>query len=96
MTTKDETGVEPDLAIRCAVDGVVRQDSRTCDLVFKPVELVAYLSHILTLEPGDLVFTGTRGGVGQAMVAPVFLQEGQTVTSSIEGVGELVNTCRAW
>jgi acylpyruvate hydrolase len=73
MTTKDETGVEPDLAIRCAVDGVVRQDSRTSDLVFKPVELVAYLSHILTLEPGDLVFTGTPAGVGQAMVPPVFL-----------------------
>ena len=96
MTTTDETGVEPDLAIRCAVDGVVRQDSRPSDLVFKPVELVAYLSHIITLEPGDLIFTGTPGGVGQAMAPPVFLQEGQTVTSSIEGVGELVNTCRAW
>ena len=96
MTTTDETGVEPDLAIRCAVDGVVRQDSRPSDLVFKPVDLVAYLSHIITLEPGDLVFTGTPGGVGQAMAPPVFLLEGETVTSSIEGVGELVNTCRAW
>ncbi len=95
MTTADETGVEPDLAIRCAVDGVMRQDSRTSDLVFKPVELVAYLSHILTLEPGDLIFTGTPGGVGQALVPPVFLEEGQTVTSSIERIGELVNICRA-
>jgi acylpyruvate hydrolase len=96
MTTTDETGTEPDLAIRCAVDGVVRQDSRTSDLVFKPVDLVAYLSRILTLEPGDLIFTGTPAGVGQALVPPVFLQAGQTVTSSIEGIGELVNTCRAW
>jgi acylpyruvate hydrolase len=96
MTTTDETGVEPDLAIQCAVDGLLRQDSRTSDLVFKPVELVAYISHILTLEPGDLIFTGTPGGVGQAMLPPVFLEEGQTVTSTIERIGRLVNTCRAW
>ena len=68
MTTADETGVEPDLAIRCAVDGVMRQDSRTSDLVFKPVELVAYLSHILTLEPGRSHLHGDpwrgRPGVG--------------------------------
>jgi acylpyruvate hydrolase len=95
MTTTDETGVEPDLAIRCAVDGVVRQDSRTSDLLFKPVEVVAYISQIITLEPGDLIFTGTPGGVGQALVPPVFLHEGQTVTSTIEGVGELVNPCKA-
>jgi acylpyruvate hydrolase len=96
MTTTDETGVEPDLAIRCAVDGVVRQDSRTSDLLFKPVQLVAYISQVITLEPGDLIFTGTPGGVGQALVPPVFLKEGQTVTSSIEGIGELVNKCQAW
>jgi acylpyruvate hydrolase len=96
MTTTDETGIEPDLAIQCAVDGLLRQESRTSDLVFKPVELVMYISQILTLEPGDLIFTGTPGGVGQAMVPPVFLEEGQTVTSSIEGIGRLVNTCRAW
>jgi acylpyruvate hydrolase len=95
MTTTDETGVEPDLAIRCAVDGVVRQDSRTSDLLFKPVEVVAYISQIITLEPGDLIFTGTPGGVGQALVPPVFLHEGQTVTSTIEGIGELVNPCKA-
>jgi len=96
MTTTDETGAQPDLAISCAVDGVVRQDSRTSDLLFKPVELVAYISQFITLDPGDLIFTGTPGGVGQAMSPPVFLQEGQTVTSTIEGIGELVNTCKAW
>lgn len=74
----------------------VRQDSSPSDPVFKPAQLVSYLSHIITLEPGDLIFTGTPGGVAQAMPTPVFLQEGQTVESSIEGVGELVNTCRAW
>ena len=95
LTTTDVTGVEPDLAISCAVDGVVRQDSRTSDLLFKPVELVVYLSQIITLDPGDLIFTGTPGGVGQGMVPPVFLEAGQTVTSSIEAIGSLVNPCRA-
>jgi acylpyruvate hydrolase len=96
MTTTDEIGVQPDLAIRCAVDGVLRQDSRTSDLLFKPVELVAYISQFITLDPGDLIFTGTPSGVGLALSPPVFLQEGQTVTSTIEGIGELVNTCKAW
>ncbi len=96
MTTTDEIGAQPDLPIRCAVDGVVRQDSRTSDLLFKPAEVVAYISQIITLDPGDLIFTGTPGGVGQALVPPVFLHEGQAVTSTIEGIGELVNTCKAW
>ena len=95
MTTTDVTGVEPDLAISCAVDGVVRQDSRTSDLLFKPVELVMYLSRVITLDPGDLIFTGTPNGVGQGMVPPVFLEPGQTVTSSIEAIGTLVNRCSA-
>jgi acylpyruvate hydrolase len=95
MTTTDVTGVEPDLAISCAVDGVVRQDSRTSDLLFKPVELVMYLSRVITLDPGDLIFTGTPNGVGQGMVPPVFLEPGQTVTSSIEAIGSLVNRCSA-
>ena len=59
MTTTDETGVEPDLAIRCAVDGVVRQDSRPSDLVFKPVDLVAYLSHI-TASSREISFSPGR------------------------------------
>jgi len=95
MTTADVTGAEPDLAISCTVDGAVRQNSRTSDLLFKPVELVMYLSQIITLDPGDLIFTGTPGGVGQGMVPPVFLEAGQTVTSSIESIGSLVNRCRA-
>ena len=59
------------------------------------MELVAYLSHIITLEPGDLIFTGTPAGVGLGMVPPVFLKDGQTVTSTIESIGTLVNRCRA-
>jgi acylpyruvate hydrolase len=95
LTTVDATGPEPDLAITCSVDGQERQASRTSDLLFKPVDLVCYLSDIVTLEPGDLIFTGTPGGVGQGMKPPVFLSDGQTVVSTIEGIGSLQNTCRA-
>ncbi len=95
MTTVDVVGPEPDLAITCAVDTIVRQSSRTSDMLFKPVQVVEYLSHIVTLEPGDLIFTGTPGGVGQGMMPPLFLSPGQVVTSSIEAIGSLVNPCRA-
>lgn len=95
LVTVDETGLAPDLAIGCAVDGEVRQDSRTGDLVFKPVELVSYISEITTLRPGDLIFTGTPAGVGHGRVPPVYLAEGQTVTTTIEGLGTLVNRCIA-
>lgn len=95
MTTADVVGHEPDLAINCSVDGDLRQSSRTSDMLFKPVELVQYLSRVISLEPGDLVFTGTPGGVGQGMAPAVFLRPGQVVTSSIESIGSLVNPCRA-
>jgi 2,4-diketo-3-deoxy-L-fuconate hydrolase len=80
-----------DLHITCAVDGEVRQDDTTANLVFPVAELVAYLSSVLTLYPGDLIFTGTPAGVG----APTgnFLRPGQTVHTSIAGVGSLVNRC---
>ncbi len=95
VTTDDVGGADPDLAIRCEVDGVVRQDARTADLVFSPAELVAYASEIVTLEPGDLLLTGTPAGVGHGMRPPVYLRPGQVVTTAIEGIGELVNPCRA-
>jgi acylpyruvate hydrolase len=95
VTPGDVGGVAPDLAIRCEVDGVVRQQSRTGELVFSPVDLVAYASQIVTLRPGDLLLTGTPGGVGHAHRPPVYLQSGQTVRTTIEGIGELVNACKA-
>jgi acylpyruvate hydrolase len=96
LVTPDEVhGVEPDLEIRCEIDGVVRQASRTSELVFSPVDLVAYVSHVVTLEPGDLLLTGTPAGVGHGMRPPVYLEPGQTVRTVIEGLGELRNTCRA-
>ncbi len=94
LVTPDEVGgTRPDLEVRCEVDGELRQHNRTAHLVFDPVAIVRYVSDIVTLRPGDLVLTGTPGGVGHAMDPPVYLAPGQTVRTSIEGVGELVNEC---
>jgi acylpyruvate hydrolase len=96
LVTPDELGgAAPDLELRCEVDGVERQRSRTSQLVFGPAAIVAYVSTVVTLRPGDLVLTGTPGGVGSAMEPPVFLAPGQVVRTSIEGIGELVNRCVA-
>ena len=82
-----------DLALTCELDGEVMQDSRTSDLIFSVPELVAYLSAICTLEPGDLIFTGTPSGVGAARRRPRFLRPGEVVTSTIEGLGTIRNRC---
>lgn len=80
--------------ISCEVNGEVVQASTTADLVIDPVAIVAYCSQILTLEPGDVIATGTPGGVGMGRTPPRFLQDGDVVVTRIEGVGELRNTCR--
>ena len=92
LVTADEVGgPEPDLLLRVTVDDEVVQEARTGDLLFKPVYTVSYVSTIVTLKPGDLIFTGTPGGVGAARQPPRFLRPGEVVRTSIEGVGELVN-----
>jgi 2-keto-4-pentenoate hydratase/2-oxohepta-3-ene-1,7-dioic acid hydratase in catechol pathway len=80
-----------DLAVECTVNGEVRQSDRTANLIFSVAELVSYLSGVLTLRPGDLIFTGTPAGVG----APTrtFLRPGDTVVTTIEGLGSLTMTC---
>jgi acylpyruvate hydrolase len=94
VVTPDEVGgTAPDLELTCEVDGVMRQHSRTSQLIFGPAHVVAYLSDVVTLRPGDLVLTGTPGGVGNAMDPPVFLQAGQVVRTAIDGIGELLNEC---
>ena len=96
LVTPEELGtIEPDLEIGCEVDGVVRQAARTSELVFSPVDLVVYASQFVTLEPGDLVLTGTPAGVGHGMRPPVYLEPGQVVTTVIGHIGELRNHCRA-
>ncbi len=93
LVTGDEVGNAADLDIRCEVDGVVMQQSRTSDLLFSPADIAAYASQVITLQPGDLLLTGTPGGVGNARQPPVYLQPGQTMRSIIEGLGECVNRC---
>jgi ureidoglycolate lyase len=80
-----------DLYIRCTVNGEPRQDSRTKHLIFKCADQIAYLSQVMTLEAGDLIFTGTPGGVGAAMKPPKWLVPGDKVRVEIEGIGAIEN-----
>ncbi|MGH2574026.1 MAG: fumarylacetoacetate hydrolase family protein [Actinomycetota bacterium] len=95
MVSPDEVDGGTDLSIRCEVDDEVRQEASTADLLFRPAEIVAYVSTIVTLVPGDLIATGTPAGVGAARHPPLFLRPGQVVRTAIEGIGELVNECVA-
>lgn len=91
------TGDDPatPYAISCTVDGETVQQSTTGDLVFDPAALVAYVSTVVTLVPGDLIATGTPGGVGHARTPPRYLSDGAVLVTRVEGVGECRNTCRA-
>ena len=93
LVTGDEIGDAADLEVRCEVDGAVMQQSRTSDLLFGPAAIAAYASQAITLLPGDLLLTGTPGGVGDARKPPVYLQPGQTLRTVVEGLGECVNQC---
>jgi acylpyruvate hydrolase len=97
LVTPDETGAVPgpEQRIGCTVDGEVMQDSTTADLLFDVPALVSYLSTIITLLPGDVIATGTPSGVGAGRKPPRFLADGELVVTTISGVGELSNRCRA-
>jgi acylpyruvate hydrolase len=79
------------LDITCRVDGETRQSSNTADLLFTPADLIAYVSEIVTLLPGDLIMTGTPGGVGAGRDPKLWLRPGQVLTTEIEGIGTLRN-----
>ena len=90
LVTRDE--VDPgDLGIRTFVNNELKQQSSTKHLIFPVPELVEYLSSAFTLEPGDVVFTGTPAGVGMARKPPEFLKAGDTVRVEIDGLGILEN-----
>ena len=84
-----------DLAISCEINGEIVQASRTDDMIFAVPEVVAHLSSVCTLEPGDVVFTGTPAGVGVARTPPRFLAPGDEVVSRVEDLGEMRNRCEA-
>ena len=104
LVTPDELpgGVRPALPLTAAVDDETVQKADTSDLVFDPVALVRYVSVIMTLRPGDVIATGTPGGVGHARKPPRYLAAGMTLTTEIEGIGRLENavqgavTARRW
>ena len=91
LVTSDEVGDAGKLRIQLRINGKTMQDSTTAQLIFSVAELVAYLSGVCTLAPGDVIFTGTPPGVGAARKPPVFLQPGDTVEVEIERVGILRN-----
>jgi 2-keto-4-pentenoate hydratase/2-oxohepta-3-ene-1,7-dioic acid hydratase in catechol pathway len=94
LVTADELGDPNDLAIRCFVNDDLRQDARTSQMVFDCFQQVSHLSEAFTLEPGDVIATGTPAGVGlgRQPVRDNLLHVGDTVRVEIEGIGELVNT----
>jgi 2-keto-4-pentenoate hydratase/2-oxohepta-3-ene-1,7-dioic acid hydratase in catechol pathway len=93
ITTADEVPDPHALDIRCLVNGEVRQASNTRHLVFDLWDQIDHLSQAMTLEPGDLIFTGTPGGIGAAMKPMRFLKDGDRVRVEIEGLGALDNPC---
>jgi len=94
VTAGELGGVSPDVAIRGRLNGDMMQDSRTGDLIFPVPELVAYITTSMTMEPGDVVLTGTPAGVGSALDPPRFLRDGDVYDVEIEGIGTLRNTFR--
>lgn len=94
LVTKEEIPDPHALDITCTVSGEVLQSSNTKHLIFSIPDIVAYCSHIFTLEPGDVVATGTPGGVGFARKPPRFLQDGDVAVIQIQGIGSLRNPVR--
>ena len=93
IVTPDEVPNPDDLGLGCSVDRETVQDARTNDLVFNVPQLIAELSSVLPLLPGDVIFTGTPAGVGMARQPPRSLQPGQVLESWIEGIGTIRNNC---
>jgi acylpyruvate hydrolase len=91
VTSGELGGTAPALAISGALNGVTVQSARTDDLIFNVPELVAYLTTVMTMEPGDVVLTGTPSGVGMAAAPPRSLQDGDVFEVQIEGIGRLRN-----
>ncbi|KTT99318.1 ureidoglycolate lyase [Sphingomonas yabuuchiae] len=88
LVTADEVGDPQNLRLWLEVDGKRYQDSSTADMIFTVAELVSYVSQFCTLEPGDIISTGTPEGVGLGQKPPVYLRAGQTVKLGVEKLGE--------
>lgn len=94
VTADDPAVAGRTLGLTCEVDGDTVQKSDTGELVFDPAALVSYISEIITLVPGDVIATGTPGGVGHARKPPRYLQDGSVLVTRIDGLGESRTVCR--
>jgi 2,4-didehydro-3-deoxy-L-rhamnonate hydrolase len=95
LVSRDEVPDPQNLAIRAILNGETMQDSTTANMVFGVADLIAYISQTITLEPGDLIATGTPAGVGAFRDPKVFMQPGDEITIEIEGLGSLTNPVAA-
>lgn len=91
IVTTDEVSDTSNLRVQCRINGETLQDSTTRELIFSPVQIVAYISQVMTLEPGDVIYTGTPPGVGMARTPPRFLKDGDIVEIEIDALGVLTN-----
>ncbi|WP_298007316.1 fumarylacetoacetate hydrolase family protein [Anaerolinea sp.] len=94
IVTSDEIPDPQRLHLSTKLNGVTMQDSSTSEMVFSVAELISFLSHSFTLQPGDVIATGTPDGVGVFRKPPVFLKDGDFLHMEIEDIGVLENTCR--
>jgi len=91
LVTKDEMGDPQRLSLRCSLNGEVRQNSNTADMVFSVAKIIEDLSQHMTLEPGDLIITGTPEGVIMGLPEKNWLKPGDVVVVEVEGLGESCN-----
>src|SRR5262249_51854816 len=91
LVTADEFGDPADKSLRCLVNGIVKQDSNTAEMIFGPAELLSFLSRNFTFEPGDLLLTSHTWGPGGLANPPTFLAPGDVVEVELEGLGTLSN-----
>ena len=95
LVPREEISDPQNLAIRATLNGETMQDSTTANMVFGVAEIIAYVTQTITLEPGDLIATGTPAGVGAFRDPKVFMQPGDEITIEIEGLGSLTNPVTA-
>jgi 2-keto-4-pentenoate hydratase/2-oxohepta-3-ene-1,7-dioic acid hydratase in catechol pathway len=94
LVPREEIADPQQLGIRCILNGEAVQDSSTAQMIFSVAEIIAYVSQVITLEPGDLIATGTPAGVGVFRDPKVLLEDGDEVAIEIDGVGTLTNPVR--
>jgi 2-keto-4-pentenoate hydratase/2-oxohepta-3-ene-1,7-dioic acid hydratase in catechol pathway len=95
LVTTDEVSDPDDLALECTINGEVVQRSRTSNMVVNVPQIISRLSSITALLPGDLIFTGTPSGVGMGRTPESYLNDGDIVESTIEGLGSIRQVCVA-